>query len=565
MHVMIVDDHATNRELCRFMLSHLAEQVTTFENGQGVVEAMSEMKALPDIILLDVMMPIKDGFTTAQEIRQAFPETHIPIIFLTVLDDHASFERCLNYGDDFILKPIERSVIIAKVQAHYRIVRMHNQVMEQRDELSQFHEQVRYEYAIAESIFSNLMLEMSTQVQNIYGINYLSTPSTVFNGDLIVVANRPHGGVYVMIADATGHGLPAAISAIPATRAFFSMAAKGLSLGEIAREINEVLVRFLPMGMMLAASIFEVRANGFEVSWWGGGLPDGYLIDRKGEIVSRLVSTHMPLGVLKPHEFEADIVNFRLEPEQQIICYTDGVIEASNEQGEQYGQQRLESVFKQNRAIIPTLYESVRQFADKSVGDDLSILAMTFPISNANIQEPPPNNIVLNHIPIDAKLHLNGATLRGITVMTEVRKFLTGILNGGVHLDLVCSVLSELFANAIEHGLLKLDSSIKEEPDGFFLFYQLREEKLKQLDDTAWVDLNIHFDPNQARLMMVLEHNGEGFDYQAKQARPDKVLTHGRGIVLATELCDSLEYSNQGRCVTAVYSLSASHHFPSSS
>jgi len=39
MHVMIVDDHATNRELCRFMLSHLAEQVTTFENGQGVVEA----------------------------------------------------------------------------------------------------------------------------------------------------------------------------------------------------------------------------------------------------------------------------------------------------------------------------------------------------------------------------------------------------------------------------------------------------------------------------------------------------------------------------------------------
>ncbi|NVD08643.1 fused response regulator/phosphatase [Vibrio sp. JPW-9-11-11] len=565
MHVMIVDDHATNRELCRFMLSHLAEKVTTFENGQGVVEAMAKMDLLPDVILLDVMMPIKDGFTTAQEIRHAFPDHHIPIIFLTVLDDHASFERCLNYGDDFILKPIERSVITSKVQAHYRIVRMHNQVMEQRDELSQFHEQVRYEYAIAESIFSNLMLEMSSQVQNIYGINYLSTPSTVFNGDLIVVANRPHGGVYVMIADATGHGLPAAISAIPATRAFFSMAAKGLSLGEIAREINDVLVRFLPMGMMLAASIFEVRANGFEVSWWGGGLPDGYLIDRKGEIVRRLVSTHMPLGVLKPHEFEADIVNFRLEPEQQIICYTDGVIEATNEHGEQYGQQRLESVFKRNRAIIPTLYDSVRQFAHKSVGDDLSILAMTFPISNANLQDPPPNAFILNHIPIESKLHLSGSTLRGVTVMTEVRKFLTGILNGGVHLDLVCSVLSELFANAIDHGLLKLDSSIKEEPDGFFLFYQLREEKLKQLDDSAWVNLFIQYDPIQARLVMELEHNGEGFDYKAKEARTDKVLTHGRGIVLATELCDSLEYSKQGRCVTAVYSLSASHHFPSSS
>lgn len=565
MHVMIVDDHATNRELCRFMLSHLAEQVTTFENGQGVVAAMKQMESLPDVILLDVMMPVKDGFTTAQEIRHAFPDIHMPIIFLTVLDDDRSFERCLNYGDDFILKPIERSVITAKVQAHYRIVRIHNQVMEQRDELSQFHEQVRYEYAIAESIFSNLMLEMSAQVQNIYGINYLSTPSTVFNGDLIVVANRPHGGVYVMIADATGHGLPAAISAIPATRAFFSMASKGLSLGEIAREVNEVLVRFLPMGMMLAASIFEVRANGFEVSWWGGGLPDGYLIDREGDIVHRLVSTHMPLGVLKPYEFEADIVNFRLEPDQQIICYTDGVIEASDEHGEQFGQERLEKVFKQNRAIIPTLYDSVRQFADKTVGDDLSILAMTFPISNANSQIAPPNEVVLNHIPIKSNLKLCGSALRGISVMTEVRKFLAGILHGGVHLDLVCSVLSELFANAIEHGLLKLDSSIKEEQDGFFLFYQLREQKLKQIGDDMWVELMIDYDPIQARLTMQLEHNGEGFDYHIRGSSPEKSFTHGRGIVLASELCDSLEYSKQGRSVTAVYSLSVAHHFPSSS
>ncbi|MFM2587506.1 SpoIIE family protein phosphatase [Vibrio sp. TBV020] len=565
MHVMIVDDHATNRELCRFMLSHLVETVTTFENGQGVVEAMVEMESLPDIILLDVMMPIKDGITTAQEIRQAFPDAHIPIIFLTVLDDHASFERCLTYGDDFIPKPVERSVLIAKVQAHYRIVRMHNEVKEQRDELSQFHEQVRYDYAIAESIFSNLMLEMSSQVKNIYGINYLSTPSTVFNGDLIVVANRPHGGVYVMIADATGHGLPAAISAIPATRAFFSMAAKGFSLGEIAREINEVLVRFLPMGMMLAASIFEVRANGFEVSWWGGGLPDGYLIERDGTIVRRLISNHMPLGVLKTHEFEANIQHFKLEPDQQIICYTDGVIEAMNEEGEQFGQERLESAFHSNQSIIPTLYESVRSFAHKSVGDDLSILAMTFPISNGNAQEPPPKQIYQNQIPIQSSLKLTGDVIRRVTVMTEVRKFLTGILHGGAHLDLICSVLSELFANAIDHGLLRLDSAIKEEPDGFFLFYQMREEQLKELPDSAYIELNIDYFPDKDQVVMELEHNGEGFDYRKSFNSNDKTLTHGRGIVLASELCDSLEYSKQGRSVTAVYSLTADHHFPSSS
>ncbi|QTG90199.1 SpoIIE family protein phosphatase, partial [Vibrio furnissii] len=152
-------------------------------------------------------------------------------------------------------------------------VKMHNEVTEQRDQLQHFREQVQYDYAISESIFSNLMEEMSAQVEHIFGIEYISTPSTIFNGDLIVVASRPYGGVYVMIADATGSGLPAAISTIPATRTFFSTAARGLSLGEIVTELNRSLESFLPTGMMLAASVFEVRANGFEVSWWGGGLP----------------------------------------------------------------------------------------------------------------------------------------------------------------------------------------------------------------------------------------------------------------------------------------------------
>ncbi|MEH0689290.1 fused response regulator/phosphatase [Vibrio cholerae] len=561
MHVMIIDDHATNRELCRFILDHITERITMFENGQGVVEAMQQMDSMPDLILLDVMMPVKDGFTTAQEVREAFPNVHIPIIFLTALDDRASFERCLAFGDDFILKPVERNVLIAKVQAHYRIVKMHNEVMQQRDELSQFHEQVRYDYSIAESIFANLAQEMSRQVSNVYGIHYLSTPSTIFNGDLIVLAKRPHGGVYVMIADATGHGLPAAISALPATRAFFTMAAKGLPLGEIVTEINEVLVRFLPMGMMLAASVFEVRANGFEVSWWGGGLPDGYIVDPGGEIVSRLVSSHMPLGVLEPHEFEADIMHYKLEPDQQIVCYTDGVIEAASPNNEQFGAKRLEACFTGQRAVIPTLYEAVQAFSNQEVRDDLSILTMHFPITVAEEEACQTVEQQRRQVPIHASLQFDGHKLRHLSVMAEVRQFLQGMLSGGPHLDLICSVASELFSNAIEHGLLKLDSSVKDDPDGFFTYYQQREDKLKQLEDSAWVKLELDYQPDSEKVTMILLHNGEGFDYEKRQQVQDG-HTYGRGIVLATELCDSLQYSEQGRKVTAIYSLNAPHHFP---
>lgn len=557
MRVMIVDDHATNRELCRFILSNIVEHIDTFENGEGVVKAMLAMDELPDIILLDVMMPIKNGFATAKEIRQAFPNHHIPIIFLTVLDDHDSYERCLSLGDDFILKPVERSVLIAKVQAHYRIVKMHNEVTLQRDELHHFNEQVQYDYAIAESIFTNLMDEMSTKVSNIYGINYISTPSTIFNGDLIVVANRPYGGVYVMIADATGHGLPAAISTIPATRTFFTMTEKGMSLGEIVEEVNNSLVKFLPIGMMLAASVFEIRANGLEISWWGGGLPDGYLLDSDGQIVRRLVSSHMPLGVLEPDEFEVNLMHFKLEPNQRIICYTDGITEAMNEKGEQFGQQRLEQVLQRSRQdLIADLYEEVRQFANRGRGDDLSILSMTFPITNRNDVLAPQKKAVLCSIPVQSHLHFPARILKKTAIMNEVRNIMRGIVSSGAHLDLACSVLSELFANAIEHGLLKLDSALKDDPEGFFAFYELREERMRELDESYWINLDVDYDPNRSQVTFLLEHNGDGFDYK-NQVEQNNDKTHGRGVILVSELCESFEYSKHGRCVKAVYSFHA--------
>ncbi|WP_114764938.1 ATP-binding SpoIIE family protein phosphatase [Vibrio rhodolitus] len=564
MRIMIIDDQATNRELCRLMLSHVTSRIDTYASGAGVVEEMQKMAALPDIVLLDVMMPEQNGFVTAQQIRSAFPEQHIAIIFLTVLDDHDSFERCLSLGDDFVLKPVESSVLLAKVQAHYRIVTMHNEVMAQRDELSLFHEQVRYDYAIAESIFSNLKDEMSAQVKHVYGIDYISTPSTIFNGDLIVVANRPHGGVYVMIADATGHGLPAAISAIPATRAFFSMAVKGLALGEIVAEINDVLTRFLPAGMMLAASVFEIRASGFEVSWWGGGLPDAYILDQDGQIVRRLESKHMPLGVQSAAEFEANLVHLKLEPHQRIVAYTDGVIEAVNAQGELFGQERLEKVLRSGRSAIPTLYQSVREFAQKNVDDDLSILSMEFPISSDKSTIEVERGDFISHLPIQSQLKFPANVIRQTSLMNDIRRFISGVIFGGPHLDLVCSVLSELVTNAVDHGLLEMDSAIKEQPEGFFLFYQQREEKLALLTDDAWLKLNIDYQPEQHSLLMVLEHNGVGFDYQQYPKPQSQLLPYGRGIVLASELCESLEYSKDGKQVAALYRFDAPHRFPAS-
>jgi anti-sigma regulatory factor (Ser/Thr protein kinase) len=92
----------------------------------------------------------------------------------------------------------------------------------------------------------------------------------------------------------------------------------------------------------------------------------------------------------------------------------------------------------------------------------------------------------------------------------------------------------------------------------------MREERLKQLDEKAWIKLTIDYHPDEEQLIMVLEHNGKGFDYQHSVNVDDESLSYGRGILLTRELCRSLEYSKKGCCVTAVYALNDEHHFPSS-
>jgi CheY-like chemotaxis protein/anti-sigma regulatory factor (Ser/Thr protein kinase) len=552
MHVLIVDDQAVNRELCKAMLKSATETLSTFNDGEGLAEHLAQMESLPDVILMDVVMPKKDGFDAAKDIRAAYPDRHIPIIFLTALDDQSSFERCLILGDDFILKPVKRSVLVLKVQAHARISKMHNTMKDQHDKLESFQKSVEYDFMIAESIFNIFSEELTAHAEHIKGVNHLSTPMVLFNGDLMVFASRPHGGAYVLIADATGHGLSAAISTLPSARTFFSMAAKGMPVGEMVYELNREAERFLPAGMMLAASVFEIMSNGLDVSWWGGGLPDGFIVDESGNIERRLQSRHMPLGILEPDEFETDIVHLKLKPGQKIVCCTDGVVEAKNKHGEQFSEERVVEAIALPGDIIENIYQAVQNFVLDSVDDDVSLLTMEFPIVNNNppvsLGQPASYSPIRSH----SRLVFPAALLRQENTMPQIRRFLAGLVTGQ-HLDMMCSVLSELLANTIDHGLLQLDSSIKDEDGGFETFYQKRSTLLHHLDEHFEIYIDIDYDGSEQTVSFVLEHNGAGFDSCAAESQLESTVTHGRGMMLMESLCDSVTYQSEGRRVLMVY------------
>jgi anti-sigma regulatory factor (Ser/Thr protein kinase) len=124
-------------------------------------------------------------------------------------------------------------------------------------------------------------------------------------------------------------------------------------------------------------------------------------------------------------------------------------------------------------------------------------------------------------------------------------------------------ILSELFNNALDHGLLGLDSSLKDAPDGYERYLEARAERLAQLS-SGRIDMGFHLrmEADKPVLDITFSDTGCGFKYgryaenrDRAAAMTDGVLPHGRGIMLINAMCQSLVYSGIGNRVTARYAL----------
>ena len=114
--ILIVEDEANIRELLRLYLEREGYTVLEAENG---VEGIKKWKSdKPDMLLLDAMMPVMDGWAVCREIRA---ESDVPIIMLTAKGETADRVSGLEMGaDDYIVKPLEMPEVIARVRAVFR-------------------------------------------------------------------------------------------------------------------------------------------------------------------------------------------------------------------------------------------------------------------------------------------------------------------------------------------------------------------------------------------------------------------------------------------------------------
>jgi len=563
MKLLIVDDQIYNRDLLRFIMEDEGHECIDAEDGSQALFQLGQHNDI-DVVLMDVNMPNMDGIEATRRITAKYKSQRVAIIFITALDDDNVLARCLNAGgDDFIPKPINESILIAKVNANYRSINNQKKLAEANKKLDEFYSQVKNDHDIVETVFENIKSLSPTRIEN---IKTYTSPMSMFNGDIILSCASPSGGAYFLLGDFTGHGLPAAIGSLPVMSIFYNSAKRQCSISEIAQEINNQLHKVLPTGLFLCATIGYINKNGNQVSLWSGGMNDAVLFNKSDLSIKLIEGEHMPLGIHEKSEFNNSIQVYTVNKNHAFYFYSDGINEAQNTHLDLFGDKRVYDIIQnqyQSKPYCPIkkIVEEVDLFSGSTAQrDDLSILEVNcLPcvhrnISNNDVLLPEKTTYKVDCFPWSLDISICKDDLKSIDVINQVSEFLSTIPQVELHKDKLFTIISELYNNALEHGVLGLSSNLKDSPQGFEKYYELRSERLDNITN-EFINIKLEYIKSHHNFIKIqVIDSGIGFSVKDKLSlEHDTSLTHGRGISLIQELSSSLEYIDNGRHAIACY------------
>lgn len=443
----------------------------------------------------------------------------------------------------------------------HQIVRVVNtfntarQLQAVRESLVWHNRRVDREHELIEHIFSNALSRNFLQYPH---IRTLIAPASKFNGDLCLVAPGPQGNLYVLMADFTGHGLAPATGALPLSQAFFAMADRGVPIAEMVSEFNYRLHRLLPNDMFCACFVLELAASGERLTYWNGGMPPALIYDQKGTIRHRLKAQHMALGVLAPDSFDAQVLTIRTQQSDNIALYTDGVIELLSQQRKFLGAETFERYLADypRLADFEKLVAKLESFrGTQPLHDDLTLAVLQCrPTGLA----APDEDEQAHALPFVFESLLNTEDLQHLDVVSAVLNVLGRLPKLRSHRTTLYLLLAEVFNNALEHGLLGLDSRMKSDPEGFAYYYQLRAERLAALTEGT-ISLRVRYQPQQHYVHFSLTHSGLPWEWPEPEKGDPQLRTYGRGLELLQHLAEKVRWFDGGKRIEFGYSLTSNH------
>lgn len=382
-HILVVDDTATNRQILSVFLKKFGYCVDLAEDGAKAVEKFAANDY--DMVIMDVMMPVMDGYEATRRIKAMSIDRWVPVMFLSALDKDENLVAGLEAGgDDYLAKPVNFIVLEAKLRTLGRTIALRRELEVAHATLQKYHDEREAENALASEIFEQLMRRPALSDPRLH---YWMHPATNFSGDIVAATRASDGRFYALLADATGHGLGAAISVLPVLTLFYDMTEVGMPLSRIISKINNQIRGALPIGRFVGCAALCIDPAKGSSEFWIGGIPTAFVVDATGRVVRELVSNHLPLGI-----DDFDWRNSTGEAVEtpagggQLVMFSDGLTEARNAAGEEFGNERLLAVLAGASPAdrLDAVREAVYQHLDGlAPHDDVTLMLVDLPVPAA--------------------------------------------------------------------------------------------------------------------------------------------------------------------------------------
>ncbi len=363
--ILIVEDNPASLEIMQVRLEASDYRVITATDGEaGLAKAQS---SLPDLILLDVMMPKMDGLEVCRRLKNNDSLPFMPIIMVTAKTDTKDVIAGLEAGgDEYLTKPVDHGSLVARVKSMLRIKELHDTVIAQSTQLEN-------------------QLKTASKIQTLFwpelpapegGIRTwaVSQPASYVGGDFYDAIILPDKSVLAYVADVSGKGVPAALIMAAVSTKIRAEASLQQNLNLILRAVNGSMYELASTeGYFATMLLLKYWPRMKKIEMIRAGHINPVLVSPTGvREISGLKG--VSLGVMEEVDYElAELV---LEPGESLLLFSDGVTEAENERVEQFGYQRLIDHLSTSKSFPhgEGLLESIREWRGQAVvNDDLTI------------------------------------------------------------------------------------------------------------------------------------------------------------------------------------------------
>ena len=563
--ILVVDDNPDDLYLIRRDLVALGHRVAGVSTAAEALDHIAQ--AYPDVLMTDVGLPGMDGIELLKTVRVRTGGSWIPSLVFTGSLDEATQMRALEAGADaYLCKPASREMLHAKLGVILRLKAMQRQAEARNRELARYRSLQEEEQRLARFVMERLI---NREALGDPAVSHWIASAAEFSGDLIAAARTPGNVLHVLLADGAGHGLAASLNVLPVTAPFYRMTERGFGIDAIAREINSKVRALLPVDRFIAATLVAVNFRERYVTVWNGGNPGPLLVRPDGAVRLHFNRHHFPLGVVDDDEFDGTVDAHVVNPHDHLLLFSDGLIELEDAAGQALGVDGLGAALSSLRAELrlPRLTEIVHDLTGGSPPrDDISIAQIALTDTPQPVPAVSSGEFPAAPTASDWRfvLRLGAADLKRLDavplVLGAIEQF-EGVRPFAGRLFLV---LSELFNNALDHGLLRLPSSLKAGVEGMDVFLDERSRRLARLEMGA-VEFELSLRQGDGQLPVLhisCADTGPGFNHEEQirsagqePSGEDILKGHGRGIPLLLRVCEDVRYSGVGNRVDVLFRL----------